>query len=38
MTPEEFEVILAALRAEPQLVKRAIAALERIAELRTDRR
>ena len=38
MMAEEFEAILAALRAELQLVKQAIAALERIAELRTDRR
>jgi hypothetical protein len=38
MTPEEFEGVLAALRAELQLVKQAIAALERVAELRRDRR
>jgi hypothetical protein len=38
VTPEEFEAILAALRAELQLVKQAIAALERVGELRRDSR
>ena len=38
MTFEEFEGVLAALRAELQQVKQAIAALERVAELRGDSR
>jgi hypothetical protein len=38
MTPEEFEGVLSALRAELQLVEQVIEALERVAELRRDRR
>jgi hypothetical protein len=38
MTPEEFEAIVAPLRAELPLVTQAMAALERVAELRRDPR
>jgi hypothetical protein len=36
MTPEEFEAVVAALRAELQLVKQAIAAVECVTGLRRD--